>query len=318
MADIPNQPEPGAIPNNLSTGQATVTTVAAQIVPDRDGENTAVTAELVQAGSGAAITKTSTVKHPAVKPGSLSFGYTSGGAAKTITDNGSGVLGGDGSGTITYATGAYTVTTSAVVDNLTNLVVNYTPVGIRDSIVITNTAENVDLTRSFAAQVVAGTTAVATGDGQLYVLMPSTLNGWNLVRAEAAVVTAGTGAGSFTEIQLHNVTDSTDMLSTKIKIAAGSTVGAVGVVDNGAIATNDVIRVDVDAINTGAPQGLMIVLEFQAAAGANTIYVGTSTAQNFAIQGGQSIVIDSTAAIFAKTTTGTATLSFAETYFTTG
>lgn len=233
MADIPNQPEPGAVPNNLATGQATATTVAAQILASRNGENPA-------------------------------------------------------------------------------------NVGIRHSVVITNTAENVDLTRSFAAQVVAGTTAVATGDGQLYVLMPSTLNGWNLVRAEAAVVTAGTGAGSFTEIQLHNVTDSTDILSTKIKIAAGSTVGAVGVVDNGAIATNDVIRVDVDAINTGAPQGLMIVLEFQAAAGANTIYVGTSTAQNFAIQGGKSIVIDSTAAIFAKTTTGTAPLSFAETYFTTG
>ena len=84
--------------------------------------------EVIQAGAGAVITKTGTLADPAIKPGSLTFGYTSGSAVKSITDAGAGVLAGDGSGTINYDTGEFTLTTSGVVDGSTNLVANYVPI----------------------------------------------------------------------------------------------------------------------------------------------------------------------------------------------
>ena len=40
-------------------------------------------------------------------------------------------------------------------------------------------------------QIYAGTTSIATGDGQAYFRVPSALNGMNLVSVAAAVVTAG-------------------------------------------------------------------------------------------------------------------------------
>lgn len=237
MADIPNQPTAGAIPNNLATGQLSVTTVSAQVLPVRDGENASNR-------------------------------------------------------------------------------------GIRKSVVLTNTANNVDLTRSFSGQVVEGATAVTTGDGKMYILMPSTLNGWDLTRATAAVVTAGTTGNTTIQIARIRSGATADMLSTLITIASGATVATIEGGINAAnddIATNDVLRVDIDSIQSGAaPNGLVVTLEFQAQAGVNTIYVGPSGSENFAIQGGKSIVVDSTAAIFAKTTSGNATLAYAETYFTTG
>jgi hypothetical protein len=55
------------------------------------------------------------------------------------------------------------------------------------------------------------------------------------------------------------------MLSGNISIASAGTVGTVGTI-NGTyddVATNDVLRIDVDAVSTTAPKGLMVVLEFR-------------------------------------------------------
>ena len=105
--------------------------------------------------------------------------------------------------------------------------------------------------------------SVTTGDGKADLVIPSTLNGMNLVRAQAVVITAGTT--NATTIAIYNVTDSQEMLSVNISIASGDKVATVGTIDtdHDDVVTNDVLRVDVDAVSTTAPLGLIVVLEFE-------------------------------------------------------
>lgn len=116
--------------------------------------------------------------------------------------------------------------------------------------------------------VVDPTTDVATGDGKAYTFpLPSTFNGMNLVEVSASVVTAGT-TGT-TDIQVHNLTQAADMLTTKMTIDSGETSTATAatpaVIDtaNDDVATGDVIRIDVDAVSTTAPKGLSVSLVFR-------------------------------------------------------
>ena len=118
-------------------------------------------------------------------------------------------------------------------------------------------------TKSVSIQVTDGTTDVTTGDGKAYLTIPEALNGMNLVRAQATVVTAGTT--NATTVMIHNKTDAQDMLSGAISIASAGTVGTVGTVNAtyDDVATNDVLRIDVDSVSTTAPKGLMVILEFR-------------------------------------------------------
>lgn len=118
-------------------------------------------------------------------------------------------------------------------------------------------------TKTVSIQVTDGTTDVATGDGKAYLTIPEALNGMNLVRAQATVVTAGTT--NATTVMIHNKTDAQDMLSGAISIASAGTVGTVGTVNTSFddVATNDVLRIDVDSVSTTAPKGLICVLEFR-------------------------------------------------------
>jgi len=111
------------------------------------------------------------------------------------------------------------------------------------------------------------TTDNAVGDGKMYWHIPPALNGMNLVYVHAEVITAGTTGTE--DIQIHNLTDTADMLSTVLTIDTGETgsdTAATPYVINGAtddVATNDVIRVDVDVIHTTAAKGLILTLGFQ-------------------------------------------------------
>lgn len=118
-------------------------------------------------------------------------------------------------------------------------------------------------TKSVSIQVFDGATDVATGDGKAYITIPEALNGMNLIRAQATVVTAGTT--NATTVMVHNKTDAADMLSGVISIASGGTVGTVGTINGSTddVATNDVLRIDVDSVSTTPPQGLQVVLEFR-------------------------------------------------------
>lgn len=110
---------------------------------------------------------------------------------------------------------------------------------------------------------------VATGDGagDFFWRVPRVYNGYNIVAVAAAVQTAGT-TGT-TDIQIHNVTDAVDVLSTKITIDSGetdsSTAATAAVINtsNDDLATGDQIRFDVDAVSTTAPKGLLVELELE-------------------------------------------------------
>lgn len=109
---------------------------------------------------------------------------------------------------------------------------------------------------------------VTTGDGKGYFRIPATLNGYNLVSVYARFITAGSGAGT-TDIQIANVTDSVDMLSTKITIDSGeadsATAATPAVIDTTKddVATADLLRIDVDAVSGNTPKGLIVGLTFQ-------------------------------------------------------
>lgn len=115
-------------------------------------------------------------------------------------------------------------------------------------------------------KVLAHDTALETGDGVAKYTIPDTLNGMNLVDADAAVYTASS-SGTPTW-QIHNLTDTVDMLSTAITIDANeltSYTAATAPVINAAnddVATGDIIRVDCDVAGTGTA-GEDIILTFQ-------------------------------------------------------
>ncbi len=108
---------------------------------------------------------------------------------------------------------------------------------------------------------------IAIGDGQFYWRVPSTINGWNLIAAAAKVTTAS-GGGTAVTVQIANVTDAVDMLSTKITIdnsETDSSTAATPAVINTAtddVATADLLRVDIDAAGSGA-KGLIVELQFR-------------------------------------------------------
>lgn len=108
--------------------------------------------------------------------------------------------------------------------------------------------------------------ALATGDGKKVWFVPQELNGMNLVAAHATVKTVSSGAAP--AVMVHNLTDTTDMLSTGITIDANeftSYTAATPPVINAAaddVATGDRIRIDVDTAGTGAT-GLAVILTFQ-------------------------------------------------------
>lgn len=97
-------------------------------------------------------------------------------------------------------------------------------------------------------------------------VVPSELNGYNLVDADASVFTVSS-SGTPT-IQIHNLTDAQDMLSTRITIDANeltSYSAATQPVINATyddVATGDQLRIDCDVAGTGT-KGLVVILTFQ-------------------------------------------------------
>lgn len=117
------------------------------------------------------------------------------------------------------------------------------------------------------------TTAVTTGDGKAYFLVPVELAGMNLVRAHAAHITPN-GTSGTTTIQVARVRAgvAADMLAVANPLTIdfnerdSSTAAAAAVINaaNDDIAAHDLIRIDVDAIPAGtAPSGLLVALTFQ-------------------------------------------------------
>lgn len=121
-------------------------------------------------------------------------------------------------------------------------------------------------TKTVILKVFEDATALTTGNGKMYFTCPSTLNGMNLVSVGAHVYTAS--SSGLPEVQIHNLTDTSDMLSTTITIDAteydskDATTPAVIDTAHDDVATGDVLRIDVDTAGTGA-KGLEVRMEFR-------------------------------------------------------
>lgn len=179
-------------------------------------------------------------------------------AQETNLDNQSGTNTGDEAAASTTVAGVAELATVAEVDTGTDTGRTITPDALAGA--------NIGI-RYVQIRVFEAATDTATGDGKATFKVPSGLDGMNLISVDAEVDTAGT-TGT-TDIQIHNVDNALDMLSTKLTIDSaetGSDTAATPAVintSNDHINTNDIIRIDVDAVSTTAAKGLLITLGFQ-------------------------------------------------------
>jgi len=109
--------------------------------------------------------------------------------------------------------------------------------------------------------------ALTTGDGKAYFRVPATLNGFNLVAVGMHVTTVS--SSGIPTVQIANVTDGVDMLSTKLTVDANEkdsiTAAVAAVIDTTKddVVEGDELRIDVDVAGTGT-KGLIVDLTFQA------------------------------------------------------
>lgn len=108
--------------------------------------------------------------------------------------------------------------------------------------------------------------AITTGDGKAYWRVPASLGGMDLVAVGAHVTTVS--SSGLPTVQIANVTQAADMLTTKLTIDANekdsSTAATPAVIDTGNddVATGDELRIDIDVAGTGA-KGLIVDLAFR-------------------------------------------------------
>ena len=116
-------------------------------------------------------------------------------------------------------------------------------------------------------KVFSDTTIVTTGDGKFIFEVSRDMAGTNLVEIETYVTTVSS-SGKPT-VQIRNVTQAVDMLTTKCEIDASEKnskdAATQAVIDlaNDDVAWGDHIAIDVDVAGTGA-KGLGVDLTFQA------------------------------------------------------
>ena len=121
------------------------------------------------------------------------------------------------------------------------------------------------LTKDVQIKVIADTATLATGDGQAIFCIPASLGGCDLTAAHAFVTTVS--SSGLPTVQIRNITQTADMLTTKITIDASEftsyTAATAPVIDTGNddVATGDLIAIDVDVAGTGA-KGLGVILTF--------------------------------------------------------
>lgn len=121
--------------------------------------------------------------------------------------------------------------------------------------------------RTVTFPVIDPATALTTGDGKYYWVVPEELDGANIILAHAHVFTAS--SSGLPSIMLHNETLAQDVLSTAITLDVSETDSKDAVTQPvinttyDHVATGDVLRWDIDAIGTGTA-GLQTRLQFQA------------------------------------------------------
>lgn len=160
-----------------------------------------------------------------------------------------------------------TLSRATLLASSTGSAINWTA-GTKTISLILSADELDDLTSEvFQILVFDYTANVTTGDGKAYFRIPSKMDGMNLVDAHAEVITAGT-TGT-TDIQIYNVDNALNMLTTVLTIDSAETGSDTAATpfsintSNDHVNTNDVIRIDVNAVSTTPPKGLIVTLEFR-------------------------------------------------------
>lgn len=114
-------------------------------------------------------------------------------------------------------------------------------------------------------KVFSDTQTVSTGDGKLIIVASTDMDGLSLIDAQAYVTTVSSSGAP--TVQIRNVTDTVDMLSTRITIDANEFTSYTAVTHrvintaNDQVSVGDRLAVDVDVAGTGA-KGLGVVLVF--------------------------------------------------------
>lgn len=107
--------------------------------------------------------------------------------------------------------------------------------------------------------------SLTTGDGQFIFEISQDMDLMKLLRVEAYVSTVSTSGDP--TVQIRNITQGVDMLSTKVSIDANEFVSADATTPpvinagNAQVAHKDLIAIDVDVAGTGA-KGLGVMLTF--------------------------------------------------------
>jgi hypothetical protein len=105
--------------------------------------------------------------------------------------------------------------------------------------------------------------AVTVGDGKFVFACSEDMDG-TVLRAVEMYVTTVSSSG-IVQVQLRNVTQAVDMLTTRVQIDQGeknSRDASIGyVIGDADVAWGDEVAIDVDAAGTGA-RGLGVILEF--------------------------------------------------------
>lgn len=115
-------------------------------------------------------------------------------------------------------------------------------------------------------QVIPAGTACSVGDGagDTRFFVPDALDGHEIVGVQGHVTAAGTT--DTMDVQLHNVTQSVDILTDLLQFASGAKASDDGETvneSNNALAANDEIRFDIDAVHSTPAEGLFLALKVQ-------------------------------------------------------
>lgn len=127
-------------------------------------------------------------------------------------------------------------------------------------------AEYIYAKKTIQLKIFDDTSSPIVGDAWHILCIPADLNGFNLVDANAFVTTVSS-SGAIT-VQVRNITDAVDMLSTGITIDQSENTSYTGATQrvinasNDNVSTGDLIGIDVDTIGSGA-KGLGVILSFQ-------------------------------------------------------
>jgi hypothetical protein len=124
-------------------------------------------------------------------------------------------------------------------------------------------------TYKWVTPISATATDVSTGDGKAVMKIPIEMNGTNIASVRATLETAGTTGTQDIQIARIRSGSAVDVLSTKLTIDSTETTSdtaataAVINVSNDDMATDDTIRIDVDAAHTTAGKGGYVEIVFR-------------------------------------------------------